>query len=88
MPCLLALLALAAPRIVIVLVVIFSDYIGEAYQGVIVPFLGFLFLPLTTLAYAYAQHSGGLDGLPLVLFIVAILLDLGIIGNANKQRAA
>ena len=88
MSCLLALFALITPRIVIVLLVIFSDYIGEAYQGVILPFLGFLFLPLTTLAYAYAQHNGGLHGLPLVLFVIALLLDLGIIGGADKQRRA
>ncbi len=86
MPCLVALLALAAPRVAIVLLVIFSDYIGNAYDGKLLPFLGFLFLPLTTLAYAYAQHSGGLSGLPLVLFVVALLMDLGIIGNADKQR--
>ncbi len=88
MSCLLALFALITPRVVIVLLVIFSDYIGEAYDGVILPFLGFLFLPLTTLAYAYAQHNGGLEGLPLVLFVIALLLDLGIIGGANKQRQA
>ena len=86
MSCLVALLALVTPRLVIVLMVIFSDYIGEAYDGVLIPFLGFLFMPVTTLAYAYAQHQGGLDGLPLVLFVIAILIDFGIIGGADKER--
>jgi hypothetical protein len=86
MPCLAALFALVAPRAVIVLLVVFSDYIGDAYDGVLLPFLGFCFMPVTTLAYAYAQHSGGLSGLPLVLFIVALLMDFGIIGNADKER--
>ena len=86
MPCLVALIAFSAPRLAIVLVVIFSDYIGEAYDGNLVPFLGFLFMPLTTLAYAYAQHSGGLEGFPLVVFVIAILMDLGIIGGAKKAK--
>ena len=44
------------PRLVIVLVVIFSDYIGRAYEGFLWPFLGFLFMPVTTLAYAWAVY--------------------------------
>lgn len=86
MSCLLALLALVTPRLVIVLLVIFSDYIGQAYDGWFIPFLGFCFMPLTTLAYAFAMHGGGLEGFRLVLFVIAVLLDLGIIGNADKER--
>lgn len=88
MGCLVAALALITPRVVIVLLVIFSDYIGEAYDGFLIPFLGFLFLPLTTLAYAYAQHNGGLDGFRLALFVIALLIDLGIIGGSDKARRA
>ncbi len=86
MPCLVALIAFSAPRVAIVLVVIFSDYIGNAYDGNLVPFLGFLFLPLTTLAYAFAQHNGGLSGFPMVLFVIAVLIDLGIIGGAKNAK--
>lgn len=86
MSCLLALLSLVTPRLVIVLLVIFSDYIGEAYDGWLFPLLGFFFMPLTTLAYAFAMHGGGLDGFYLALFVVAVLLDFGILGNADKER--
>jgi len=87
MPCLLALLAYFAPRFAIVLMVVFSDYIGTAYQTRIVPFLGFLFFPLTTLAYAWAIHSrGSVEGFALVLVIVAVLMDLGILGRAAGER--
>ena len=50
-------LALAAPRLTIVLVVILSNYIGRAYETFLWPFLGFLFAPLTTLSYAWAINS-------------------------------
>ncbi len=82
MTCLMAMLALAFPRFVIVLVVIFSDYIGTAYQTTIWPLLGFFFMPVTTLAYAWAMHSSGsVAGAQLVIVVIAVLIDLGIIGG-------
>lgn len=87
MPCFLALFAYFAPRLVLVLLWLFSDYVGTAYATRIVPFLGFLLLPLTTLAYAWAIHShGSVEGLALVVVVLALLMDLGIIGRAARKR--
>ena len=58
-PILLGCLALGAPRLVLFLVWLLSDYLGRAYASNFWPFLGFLFLPLTTLAYAWAKNSSG-----------------------------
>ena len=52
MPCFVGCLALAMPRLTILLVVLLSDYIGRAYESLLWPILGFFFMPLTTLAYA------------------------------------
>jgi hypothetical protein len=90
MPVVVGCLGLMAPRFAIVLVVVFSDYIGQAYATVVWPFLGFLFLPLTTLAYAWAINSSGtVQGFQLVVVIIAVLIDLGIVGGsaANRRRA-
>jgi len=77
---------LAAPRLAIVLVVIFSDYIGYAYQTTIWPFLGFLFMPLTTLAYAFAINSyGSVEGPYLIVVVLAVLLDLGLLGGSGAS---
>jgi hypothetical protein len=87
MPCLIGLLALAFPRLAIILVVIFSDYIGHAYQTVIWPLLGFIFMPLTTLAYAWAINSrGSVAGFHLVVVVLAVLIDLGILGSGAANR--
>ncbi len=87
MPCLLALLALCFPRFAIILVVIFSDYIGAAYETKFWPFLGFLFMPVTTLAYAWAITSNGsVSGGYLIVVILAVLLDLGILGGGASNR--
>jgi hypothetical protein len=88
MPCLLGCLALLFPRLVIILLVIFSDYIGNAYQTIIWPLLGFIFMPLTTLAYAWAFHStgGAVQGGWIIVIIIAVLIDLGIIGGGASSK--
>jgi len=87
MPFIVGCLALSAPRFAIVLVVIFSNYIGRAYQSVLWPFIGFLFMPLTTLAYAWAINShGSVEGIHLVVVVVAVLIDLGLVGGSAARR--
>jgi hypothetical protein len=89
MPCLIGCVALFMPRLAIILVAIFSDYLGEAYDHKILwPVLGFLFLPLTTLAYAWAWHQGGgtISGIGLIVVILAILCDLGLLGSGHRGR--
>jgi hypothetical protein len=80
-------LALGFPRLAIILVVIFSDYLGTAYQTTVWPLLGFFFLPLTTLAYAWAMHSNGgqVNGIYLFVVIAAAVLDLGMMGGGASQ---
>jgi len=86
MACFLGCIALAAPRLTIVLIVIFSDYIGHAYQTTLWPLLGFCFMPLTTLAYAFAINSrGSVDGFHLVVVVLAVLMDLGLIGGSARS---
>lgn len=88
MGCLLAVLALFMPRLVIVLVFLFSNWLGAAYQTTIWPVLGFFFMPLTTLAYAAAWHMGGgsVSGLGIVIIVIAVLIDLGLMGGSATAR--
>lgn len=91
MPCFLGCLALSAPRVVLVLVWLFSDYIGAAYHTKLWPFLGFFFMPLTTLGYAFAMHQGGgvLTPIGWAVVIVAAMVDLGLLktgANARKSK--
>jgi hypothetical protein len=80
-------LAIATPRFAIILVALFSDYLGRAYETTVWPLVGFFFMPLTTLAYAFAINSNGsVDGMYLVLVVVTVLLDLGLVGAGSKTR--
>jgi len=87
MPCLVGCLALSAPRFAIVIVVVFSDYIGRAFTTGLWPFIGFLFMPLTTLAYAWAINSrGSVAGVHLAVVVLAALVDLGLVGGSASRR--
>jgi hypothetical protein len=78
MPCLLTLIVLAFPRLVLIAMWLFSSSLDRAYHGLIVPLLGFIFLPITTVVYAWMVNSGlPLQGFNLVILVVAVLLDAG-----------
>jgi hypothetical protein len=88
MPCLIGCLALFTPRVAIILVALFSNYLNEAYTSWVWPVLGFFFLPLTTLVYAWAWHQGdgSIQGIGLVGVIVAVVIDLGLHGASERGR--
>lgn len=78
MPCLLALVVLAFPRIVLILMWLFSTILDRAYHGLIIPLIGFIFLPITTIVYAWMVTSGlPIAGFNLIILIIAVLLDVG-----------
>ena len=87
MPCLLLILFLAFPRIALLLLFLFSNYLQRAYHGLILPLLGFLFLPLTTLAYAWMANTGQpTTGINLLILIIAVLIDVGGLGGGEYHR--
>ncbi len=87
MPVLIGCLALSAPRLALFLTWLFSDLTQNAYDSLLWPILGFLFMPVTTLAYAWSvRTTGSVDGGYVVLMIVAVLLDLGLIGGGAHSR--
>lgn len=88
MPCLLGLLAVAFPRVAIILLWLFTSFFSGVYNNVIVPILGFLFLPLTLIVYTYLQktHAGPLGTQSLVFLFIAVILDLGLVGGGTFGR--
>jgi hypothetical protein len=91
MGCLLALLAAFAPRVVLVIMWIFSDLVDRAFDGFLVPFLGLLFVPYATLFYvlAYNPVTDGLNGGGWVFVVLGFLFDAahwaggGVTGRAR-----
>jgi hypothetical protein len=87
MPCLLLILFVAFPRVALVLLFFFSNYLQRAYHGLITPILGFIFLPLTTLVYAWLTNTAQpIAGLNLVILIIAVIVDVGGWGGGEWHR--
>lgn len=88
MPCLFAILALATPRLVIVLVYLFSNFFTGLYHGLLWPILGFLFLPTTFLWYSAVQRwwGGQWTLWPIVGIVIALLIDLSP-ASGRRRRA-
>lgn len=87
MPCVLLLIVLAFPRLVLVAMALFSNYLDRAYHGLLVPLLGFFFLPLTTIVYAWLLNSHmPLAGGNLLILIIAVVIDVGGLGGGEWHR--
>jgi hypothetical protein len=87
MPCLLVLIVLAFPRVVLIVMYLTSTYLQRAYHDLLIPLLGFIFLPLTTLVYAWMMNTHRpLDGVNLVILIIAVLIDAGGLGGGEWHR--
>lgn len=88
MPCLLGCLALAAPRLVIVLLWIFSDWFGGIFESLLWPALGFVFLPTSLLWFTAVHHWFGGDWTlwPIVGLVVALMIDVSPAGSRRAPR--
>ena len=85
MPCLLVFGILLFPRVVLVLMWLFSTRPDTAYHGLVIPLLGFIFLPITTVVYAWMITSGlPMQGFNLFILIVAVVLDVGSHGGGAR----
>ena len=89
MGCLVILLAFVSARLALFCVWIFSDDISLAFDGWLVPLLGFFLLPWTTLAYAllWVNGTNGVHGFEIFLVIFAFVVDLGAYAG-SRYRAA
>jgi hypothetical protein len=86
MPCLFALLALAAPRIVVAVLWFFTTWFVGVFDSVLWPILGFFFLPTTLLWYVAVQHwFGGVWSFwPIVGLVVALIIDVSPAGGRRR----
>ena len=83
--CLLLILVFLGPRTAIVVWWLTNpERWDRAYDSFLVPFVGFLVLPWTTLAYALVAPTG-VRGLDYVVLAVALLIDLGSSGSSREH---
>jgi hypothetical protein len=87
MPCLAVIVVLAFPRVALALLWLFTTYLQRAYHGLLIPLLGFFFLPITTLAYAWmVNNHQAMQGVNLIILIIAVVIDLGGLSGGEYHR--
>ncbi|MGP0074824.1 MAG: hypothetical protein ACLPWF_23170 [Bryobacteraceae bacterium] len=87
MPCLFLILILAFPRVGLALLFLFTHYLDRAFNSIFVLILGFIFLPITTLVYAWMINSHlPVAGINLLWLLLAALVDLGSLGGGYNRR--
>ncbi len=76
--CLLTGILTLAPRLVLLFVWLFTDRINATFAGILIPLLGFLFLPFTSLAYILVWNAqSGVSGAAWLLVGGGFLFDIG-----------
>lgn len=77
MNCCLGCSVLLIPRLILLQMFLFTDHLSNAFKMNLWPFLGFFFLPYTTLSYTFAMNErGGLEGPYLFMVVGAFIIDL------------
>ncbi len=88
MPCLIVLIALLLPRVAMILILLFTRWFQAVFDGWLLPLLGFIFMPYTTLAYLFTVLSTGgpVTAGWLILIILAVLVDIAHWGGGLFRR--
>ena len=88
MGCLVAILAFVSPRLAIFVVWLATDLLSRAYDGWVIPLLGFFIVPWTTLAYAvmWGIGSDGVSVIGWIIVVLALFTDLGSYAHAQRSR--
>jgi hypothetical protein len=87
MYCLFAIIGAFAPRLALILLWIFTPLVGKVFPGIVLPILGLIFVPFTTLFYVLVYHSlGPINLWGWLLVLVGFLLDMRNYSDINSSR--
>jgi hypothetical protein len=86
--CLFTALVAAGPRVALALVWLFTNLVSRAFSTFVVPLLGLVFLPWTTLFYVLAYRPAiGISGFGYVFVGLGVVFDLLAWGSGARARA-
>jgi hypothetical protein len=87
MGCLIVLMALIGPRVALLFTWIFTNLVDRAFEGILLPLLGLIFLPWTTFLYVLVYNPiEGVSFLGWVIVVLGVLVDLGSYGAGARSR--
>lgn len=87
MCCIVSLMGLIGPRVAFVFAWIFTRQVNQAFDGFLVPLLGLIFLPWTSLLWAIAYAPGTqVKGIGVVIVVLGALLDVSSYVGGRRSR--
>jgi quinol-cytochrome oxidoreductase complex cytochrome b subunit len=85
MGCIYLLLALISPRILLVVLWIFTDYVRLAFDHWIWPLLGLIFMPFLTLALVWAYNTE-FGIFQIAAIVIGAVMDLGSHNETARRK--
>ncbi|MBP7149252.1 MAG: hypothetical protein KBD01_17115 [Acidobacteria bacterium] len=88
MCCIVVLIGLIAPRVAIVLIWLLSNWFSRAFDGFLIPLLGFLFLPYSLLWYTAVMnlYGGEWGVMQMLIMALAVIADISSYGGGSVAR--
>lgn len=88
MGCLFALIAILSPRLAVILLWLFTNYVDRAFSGWFLPLLGVIFLPWTTLFYILVDIAPGpIHVAGWIVIGLGVVLDITSHAQAARRKA-
>lgn len=80
MGCLLLILVIISPRLAMLLIWLVSDWVDRAFNGWLIPVLGVIFLPWTTVLYTVGYVLSGDAAAPwgILGIFIGLFLDIAL----------
>ncbi|MCI5082120.1 MAG: hypothetical protein MRY78_10515 [Saprospiraceae bacterium] len=84
----LSILSLLFPRILIVVLYLFTDWFSGMFDSLLLPLLGFIITPISLLWYSIVHHymGGEWNIVSITGMVVAIAIDLGSFRSYSRSR--
>lgn len=79
------LLALIGPRVALFFTWLFTSWVDRAFDGILIPVLGFFMLPWTTLAYVLIWRADGLGLLGWLVVALGLFADFSSYASSSLR---
>jgi hypothetical protein len=86
MGCFILLFSLIGPRFALGFLWLFTGFVDRAYDNMLIPALGFVFLPWTTFTYALAYDGQGVSSLGWFFVALAAFGDVSSLAGARRGQ--
>lgn len=78
---------ITAPRLLLVLMYVNTYTLQRAYHAFSFPIAGFVFLPITTMTYAWMVNTGeSITGIAVITLAITVLADVATLLSAVFHR--